>query len=110
MRRVHLRGRENILKRLLVHAAAFNLSLLLRTALGAGTPRQLQGSLLTLFSASVRLLASLSARMGDDEKHSARFAAQSAAVPGFSPEHRATSPCGPFARYRRKTSTSATGC
>jgi hypothetical protein len=26
MRRVHLRGRENILKRLLVHGAAFNLS------------------------------------------------------------------------------------
>jgi hypothetical protein len=25
MRRVHLRGRENILKRLLVHGAAFNL-------------------------------------------------------------------------------------
>lgn len=110
MRRVHLRGRENILKRLLVHAAAFNLSLLLRTALGAGTPRQLQGSLLTLFSASVRLLASLSARMGDDEKHSARFAAQSAVVRSFSPEHPATSPCSPFARCRRKTSTSATGC
>ena len=25
MRRLHLRGRENILKRLLVHASAFNL-------------------------------------------------------------------------------------
>ena len=30
MRRLHLRGRENILKRLLVHAAAFNLSLVMR--------------------------------------------------------------------------------
>jgi len=30
MRRVHLRGRDNILKRLLVHGAAFNLSLILR--------------------------------------------------------------------------------
>ena len=36
MRRVHLQGRENILKRLLVHATAFNLSLMLRKVLGAG--------------------------------------------------------------------------
>jgi transposase len=43
MRRVHLRGRNNILKRLLVHGAAFNLSLILRKMLGAGKPRQLQG-------------------------------------------------------------------
>jgi transposase len=43
MRRVHLRGRDNILKRLLVHGAAFNLSLILRKALGVGKPRQLQG-------------------------------------------------------------------
>jgi transposase len=42
MRRLYLRGRENILKRLLVHGAAFNLSLILRKAFGAGTPRQLQ--------------------------------------------------------------------
>ncbi len=41
MRRTHLRGHENILKRLLIHAGAFNLSLLLRKKLGAGTPRGL---------------------------------------------------------------------
>lgn len=40
MRRTHLRGRENILKRLLVHVAAFNLSLILRSELGSGTPRE----------------------------------------------------------------------
>jgi transposase len=39
MRRVHLQGRKNILKRLLIHGAAFNLSLILRKVLGAGTPR-----------------------------------------------------------------------
>ena len=39
MRRLHLRGRANILKRLLVHVGAFNLSLALRKRLGAGTPR-----------------------------------------------------------------------
>ena len=30
MRRTHLRGRENILKRLLIHIAGFNLGLMLR--------------------------------------------------------------------------------
>ena len=40
MRRVHLRGRNNLAKRLLIHAAAFNLSLILRQMLRAGTARQ----------------------------------------------------------------------
>ena len=51
MRRVHLRGRENILKRLLVHGAAFNLSLILRKDLGAGKPREFQNLCASLFSA-----------------------------------------------------------
>jgi transposase len=42
MRRCHLRGRDNILKRQLVHVGAFNLSLILRQLLGAGTPRELR--------------------------------------------------------------------
>ena len=42
MRRCHLRGRNNILKRQLVHVGAFNLSLILRQLLGAGTPRELR--------------------------------------------------------------------
>src|SRR5271157_1800750 len=42
MRRCHLRGRDNILKRQLVHVGAFNLSLILRQLRGAGTPRQLR--------------------------------------------------------------------
>jgi transposase len=42
MRRCHLRGHENILKRQLVHVGAFNLSLILRKLLGAGTPRELK--------------------------------------------------------------------
>jgi len=41
MRRCHLRGRDNILKRQLVHVGAFNLSLILRQLVGAGTPREL---------------------------------------------------------------------
>ena len=54
MRRLHLRGRQNGLKRLVVHAAGFNLSLLMRVLTGAGTPRQatkrLLGPLFDLFS------------------------------------------------------------
>jgi transposase len=42
MRRCHLPGRDNILKRQLVHVGAFNLSLILRQLLGAGTPRELR--------------------------------------------------------------------
>jgi transposase len=40
MRRVHLRQRSNIAKRALIHAAAFNLSLILRHLMGVGTARQ----------------------------------------------------------------------
>jgi transposase len=43
MRRLHLRGRENILKRLVVHSGAANLGLLMRTLFGKGTPRGLAG-------------------------------------------------------------------
>src|SRR5512145_26371 len=43
LRRVHLRGHPNIVKRLLVHAGAFNLGLLMRRMFGRGTPRGLQG-------------------------------------------------------------------
>jgi len=40
MRRVHLRKKSNIAKRALIHAAAFNLSLILRRLMGIGTARQ----------------------------------------------------------------------
>ena len=43
MRRPHLRGHTNILKRLVVHAGGFNLGLLMRHLTGVGTPRSLQG-------------------------------------------------------------------
>jgi hypothetical protein len=43
LRRVHLRGHSNIRKRLLVHSAALNLALLMRT-FDCGTPRQSDGA------------------------------------------------------------------
>jgi hypothetical protein len=45
MRRLHLRGHTNILKRLLIHTGGFNLGLLMRQLIGVGTPRGLQGRL-----------------------------------------------------------------
>jgi transposase len=50
MRRVHLRGRTNILKRLVVHAGAANLGLLMRNLFGVGTPRALQSRIGSVFS------------------------------------------------------------
>lgn len=43
MRRLYLRGRENILKRVLIHLGAFNLALVMRQQFGKGTPRGWQG-------------------------------------------------------------------
>ncbi len=48
MRRTHLRGRQNVLKRLLIHVGAFNLSLVVRTLLGSGTPRELSSRSISL--------------------------------------------------------------
>jgi transposase len=45
MRRTHLRRHDNIIKRLLIHAGAFNLGLVMRKLLGNGTPRGFQGRL-----------------------------------------------------------------
>jgi transposase len=61
MRRTHLRGRDNIRKRLLIHASAFNLSLVFRSLYKVGTPRGLQGRKCTVFSAICALLAALTA-------------------------------------------------
>jgi transposase len=41
MRRAWLRGRENLRKRYLVHVAGYNLGLIMRLLVGAGTPREL---------------------------------------------------------------------
>ena len=41
MRRAHLRGRANLQKRYLIHVAAFNLGLVIRLLLRAGTPKEL---------------------------------------------------------------------
>jgi len=42
VRRVWLRGRENVQKRYLIHVAGYNLGLIMRLLTGAGTPREFQ--------------------------------------------------------------------
>ena len=59
MRRTHLRGHANILKRLLVHSGGFNLGLLMRTLMGIGTPRGLQGRLAAVVARVVALWTGL---------------------------------------------------
>jgi transposase len=59
LRRCYLRGRENILKRQLIHVGAFNLSLILRKLLGAGTPRELRNRAGRVFWQPLRLLTGL---------------------------------------------------
>ena len=56
MRRTHLRGHANILKRLLIHAGGFNLGLLIRRDPGVGTPRGLQGRSATVLATLFVLL------------------------------------------------------
>jgi transposase len=72
MRRTHLRGHSNILKRLLIHSGAFNLGLLLRSSLGVGTPRGLQGrvrALLALLSLLVSALRTHCERLFGTKHH-----------------------------------------
>jgi len=57
MRRTHLRGHQNILKRVLIHAGGFNLGLLIRSILGVGTPRGVQGRLAAVLVAVSALIA-----------------------------------------------------
>jgi hypothetical protein len=53
MRRLHLRGRETILKRLVVHSGPANLGLLMRNLFGKGTPRGLAGAQPAIISAVI---------------------------------------------------------
>ena len=66
MRRTHLRGHENILKRLLIHGGGFNLGLAMRQCLGIGKPRRLQGRAAAAMSVFIAVWAHLEAIWGGD--------------------------------------------
>jgi hypothetical protein len=100
LRRCHLRGRENILKRQLIHVGAFNLSLILRQLLGAGTPRELKNKATRLVLRILRFL------VGPNRPESA-VKPQTGPVLASSRSDRQTR-----TRYRRawNSATCTTGC
>jgi transposase len=59
LRRLYVRGKQNVHKRLLLQAAACNLALLLRKMMGAGTPRALHDMVARLLFILVRLLSTI---------------------------------------------------
>ena len=60
-RKAQYDGSDNILKRLLIHGAACNLGLLMRTRYGVGTPRGLQGLGVRILAPLPRLIPLLKA-------------------------------------------------
>jgi transposase len=69
MRRVHLRKKSNIAKRVLIHAAAFNLSLILRQMLRVGTARQAADLFPALCCAFLRLTQAGNGTLPATEPH-----------------------------------------
>ena len=63
LRRVWVRGHENVRKRVLIQAAGCNLGLLLRGLTGVGTPRSLQGRPLSAICALIGRLIDCSGRL-----------------------------------------------
>lgn len=57
MRRLHLRGRENVAKRVMVHAAGFNMGLLMRVKYGLRKPRSLSAAAAAAARALILALA-----------------------------------------------------
>jgi transposase len=74
LRRLHLRGRDNIAKRVLIHAAGFNIALVMRLKYGLSKPRSLGGKaaaaararILTLVR-RVRSIPAMLSRIGSAE-------------------------------------------
>jgi len=110
MRRVHLQGRQNILKRLLVHGAAFNLSLILRKIMGVGKPRRLQGLSLQPFMLFARIFSWLWVTTTTMDLKAEHFATQSGCtMPMSAPDSGIYQViCLGLAAW--KTPISATGC
>ena len=79
MRRVFLRGRENIEKRYQVHAAGYNLGLLMRSLFGRGTPRGLQGLPATVL-VRLRVLCQLARDLISDQATRCRRIARATAI------------------------------
>jgi hypothetical protein len=100
MRRTHLRGHTNILKRLLIHAGGFNLGLVMRSVTGCGTPRGRQRRVAAVIAVLLALTDAVRASLARISRSSRRFSAM----------------CEPLTatimlkRHSSVTATSATGC
>jgi hypothetical protein len=68
-----LQGKENLTKRHKIAAACSNLSLLLRTLLGVGTPKQWMAGAYSLLEAVYRLPLRASTAFSHSLRRSARF-------------------------------------
>ena len=113
LRRVHIRGQEEIRKRILVHAAAFNLGLLMRKRCGFGTPRGLQGlaaAAAALADASARRFATIVGQIGRIlGLHGPNTGSHR--PPGrFSHNETALTRLPPFVQSARWRATSSTAC
>ena len=82
LRRTHLRGHMNILKRLFLHIGGFNLGLLMRSLVGIGTPRSLQGRGAAIVAVVIALWTRVEGRSRD---HGTPSADPSSV---FTPHHR----------------------
>ncbi|HET7441083.1 MAG TPA: transposase [Terriglobales bacterium] len=100
LRRLYVRGTENVQKKLLVQAAACNLALLLRKMMGAGTPRAFHDVVAGL---SLLLWRLLSTALGSIPTHSPVLDDHPAPETEFWPTRLAQ-------RCRSKMTSSDTGC
>ncbi|MCU1251013.1 MAG: Transposase domain protein [Edaphobacter sp.] len=90
LRRCHLRGRENILMRTLIHVGAFNLSLILRKLLGAGTPREMKNRAASLI---LRLVLRIACQFSPETASELESASTTAAPAANRPINLRPRPC-----------------
>lgn len=113
LRRTHVRGHDEIRKRMLIHAATFNLSLMMRSRCGYGTPRGLQGltaAAAALTGGAARGLGAIHSQiaclLGFPGPHCATLDAQQ-----HPPHHRApTAPLTPTPQPSHPQTTFSTAC
>ena len=82
LRRLHVRGRDNVAKRVLLQAAAFNLALILRTITRAGTPKGLADLKRSVLCTLLRVLAALAALLTPVFSGSTKLRRSPLTVPG----------------------------
>lgn len=69
MRRLHLRGRDNIAKRVMIHAAGFNIGLMMRVSYGLRKPRSMGRAACALIFATMNCLCSTLKQMIEAETY-----------------------------------------